>query len=260
MLSKTLIRYHETKDNMSLERLEKSAWRFFVLASNLPSHFSSDYLRESAQIMKELNRCKGDIVAVETFERLYPTTVSPQSPNLEIRDTKTLADPPPSTSRSRLPSQVSHSDTIFTSLKYSVSTYSSEHYSQEPSSLLEAVEKGNIQAIRNLLREHADPEESDRRGMTPLLLAAKEKKTNIIQLPLPVSNVHATDKRGRTVLHRVLYGLGKKDVIESIVEHGANVNAREQQRSNPIALLRDVRREGSGWHPPQKWGRRPYLK
>ncbi|KAL2006461.1 hypothetical protein VTN00DRAFT_9129 [Thermoascus crustaceus] len=230
----SLIRYHKTKDNISLECLEKSAWRSFIFASNLPSHFPSESLRESARIMKELYKCKGDLAALETFETLYPTMVSPQSANLEMRYTKTSADPPPSTSRSRLPSQASHSDTIFTPRKYSVSTDPSEHYSQEPSSLLEAVKKGNIQVIRNLLLEHADTEKSDHRGMTPLLLAAKGKKTNIIQLLLPVSRVHATDKMGWTVLHHALCGMGKEDMIDSIVEHGADVNAKDNNEATPL--------------------------
>jgi WD40 repeat protein len=109
-----------------------------------------------------------------------------------------------------------------------------------------AVNFGQITVVRQLLDAGADPSAQTRFGNTPLhLLMASEASTEVclsilkLLIAANANTINQFDDRGCTAL---LYAVdqGKLQITSYLLEHGANVNARQIGRS-PTPLARAVK-------------------
>jgi ankyrin repeat protein len=67
--------------------------------------------------------------------------------------------------------------------------------------LIEAINKGEMEAIKKLIESGADVNEVSANGMTPLLTAVKNNQLEVIEVLIAKgANINATNKRGMTAL------------------------------------------------------------
>jgi len=135
-----------------------------------------------------------------------------------------------------------------------------------------AVVEGDVESLRALLESGADVDERDGKGLTPLMLAALNRKVDMVKILLEYgADVEAEDKRGwrplryairggdagvvkilleygadmdvkdedgNTFLHRAAEK-GHTKVVKVLLEHGADVNARNKDEWTPLHLAAD---------------------
>lgn len=111
--------------------------------------------------------------------------------------------------------------------------------SRHANNLLAEVEKGSVTSTELLLDLGADTEQTNASGLTPLLIAAKNKDVKMLRLLLECerTSIDATDHNGLTVLHHALIGLGGKSVdmmIEALLEKGVDVNVPDREGRRPL--------------------------
>ncbi|MEC7812749.1 MAG: ankyrin repeat domain-containing protein [Verrucomicrobiota bacterium] len=105
---------------------------------------------------------------------------------------------------------------------------SSKPLSEADSALMDAANKGNIEAVKQHLTGGADVNAKGIGGMTPLHRAAREGHKEVSELLITNSaDVNAKDKRGRTPLHRAARE-GHKEVAELLIAKDADVNAKSE--------------------------------
>jgi ankyrin repeat protein len=94
-------------------------------------------------------------------------------------------------------------------------------------SILDAVEEGNIEAVKQHLAAGTDVNVKGGRMVgTPLHYAALEAHKEIIELLIAKgADVNAKDKHGRISLHLAALG-GHKEIAELLIAKGAEVNAK----------------------------------
>ncbi len=100
-------------------------------------------------------------------------------------------------------------------------------YASPYEDLIEAIEKGNVQAARSALRNGADAnaKEHEPPYRTLLIIVADEGKENLAKLLVEYgADVNAKDVHGDTALMWAA-NAGHLNVFKFLVEHGANVNA-----------------------------------
>jgi hypothetical protein len=89
----------------------------------------------------------------------------------------------------------------------------------------------------HMRRQDAHIPQVESRKATVLLIATRLKKTAIIRQCLDENaNVHLTDKHGATALHNALFGMHEVriEVLRSLVDCGADVNAADESKQRPI--------------------------
>lgn len=91
-----------------------------------------------------------------------------------------------------------------------------------------AVRDDDIDTVRKLLREGADPKVSNRYGVTPLSLAATNGDPAMIEILLKAgADPNAALSGGQTILMTAAR-TGNANVVRTLIEHGATVDARER--------------------------------
>ena len=93
--------------------------------------------------------------------------------------------------------------------------------------LIEAIENGNLQAVKNALRNGADINMRERIGpyRTILMIVAGQGKWDLAKVLVESgANVNATDVHGDTALMEACRE-GHLNIVELLIEHGANLNA-----------------------------------
>ena len=104
----------------------------------------------------------------------------------------------------------------------------------------EKLQKWRNEIIEILLGTAIDLEVKDKDGRTALLWAVATGKEGLARLLLTartprVADVHATNNRGKTVLHLAIESkTNRTALVELLVEHDANVNARSDGNWTPL--------------------------
>jgi ankyrin repeat protein len=108
-----------------------------------------------------------------------------------------------------------------------------------PSTLLIAVQEGDVDLLTRLLDRGGDIEAKDAHGSTLLQHAALSGDLRLVQLLIQYgANVHATDQQGATALHKSVFG-GNLQVLKLLIESNADVNARDHLDRRPIEILQE---------------------
>lgn len=251
-------RYCRTKDAALLDQLEKSARHSYRFALYSPI-VSKPFLMQSAEIMIEMFEWKEDHVAARTIRARHPSI--PSIPASAIHDDSTSeqqVSPSGSASNERDHFSEARSATSIPSLHAAQSQFSitepprteslgSPPTSTETTSLrpvasvsfLAKVQEGDATMTEYLLAMGSDVEQTDDpSGLTPLLIAAKNKHTEVCRALLTnnhaKANVHAKDRGGRNVLHIALFGSGGENMIPLLLEHNADPNVVDEDGRTPL--------------------------
>jgi peptidoglycan/LPS O-acetylase OafA/YrhL len=113
---------------------------------------------------------------------------------------------------------------------------------QSPSddgTLIAAVKKGDLAAIRQRLDEGADVSAADAKfGVTPLDWAAMRGDTEAVQLLIDRgADVNARNKDGSTALHGAAF-LGRASAAELLIKNGADPAVRNLGRETPLGATK----------------------
>ena len=106
-------------------------------------------------------------------------------------------------------------------------------------SILDAVRKGNIEAVKQHLAAGADVNAKGLGGLTDLHYAASGGQKEITELLFAEgADVNAKDESGKTPLHWAAWR-GHKEVAELLIANDADVNARKNNGITPLDLAVD---------------------
>ncbi len=101
--------------------------------------------------------------------------------------------------------------------------------------LFTAVSEGDLDEIRKLLREGADPDTRDKRGFTPLILAVFWGRIDVIdELVAAGADINAVGARNETPLLASVDG-NHLDLFRRLLEHGAKMEYRDDQGGTILA-------------------------
>lgn len=106
----------------------------------------------------------------------------------------------------------------------------------EKSLLIQASAKGDPAEIQKLVKQGANVNEADAKGITPLMYAAMSGKTEAVEALLSLgANLNAQDKYGYSALiHSLSYGY--EDMSQLLIESNADVNARTYNGDTPLLI------------------------
>ena len=104
-----------------------------------------------------------------------------------------------------------------------------------PKNIWEAVEQGDIEAVRQHLASGTDVDaKSSRTGSTPLHFATNYGRKEIAELLISKSaDVNPMGGGGKTPLSYAV-GEGHKEIVELLIANGADVNAKGTDETSPL--------------------------
>ena len=111
-------------------------------------------------------------------------------------------------------------------------------------SILDAAEKGDIEAVKQYLAAGTDVNAMDKRGRTPLHFAAKRGQKELVELLIANgADVNAKTDLGNTPLHRVaaqdvkeIAGTELKHIAQVLIANGAVLSARNKDGKTPLEV------------------------
>ena len=108
---------------------------------------------------------------------------------------------------------------------------------QRKKPLSQAVVDGDIDQVKSEISAGADVNSKDRRtGWTLLHIAIRHQRKEIIQFLLDKgADVNARDNTGKTPLHLAVEA-GQKDLVEQLIAKGAQVNVMDRTGDNALSL------------------------
>ncbi len=102
--------------------------------------------------------------------------------------------------------------------------------------LLRALDDGDYDLFKQLVREGADPNEHDEDGNTPLHEAIKKRESITPLLELG-ANVNAKTKWGKTPLHIAANSVYfSESRIPDLINYGADLNAQDNEGNTPLHI------------------------
>ena len=243
-----LQKYNIDRNPNLLEDLGKTAERAYGLAVDLQLP-SSSLLSRCVSILRTVHLLAGDDVAARSLGQKHPTG-SPALTRRSLEYRQPVANPSsglaianaitPSYQRPVAETaSLSTPQSIFSSHRRNTGSFSS---SQTPpstydtdNSLIRDVKEGNLRATELQLAIGCDTEQTDSRGRTPLLIAAKNKNIEIFLLLLSQSaDVHARDSDCLTALHHALHGLGSVPIVQHLLRKNVDVNTATKEGKTPL--------------------------
>lgn len=97
-----------------------------------------------------------------------------------------------------------------------------------------AAYKGAVHTVENLLRHGANPNQGDKWGSTPLLLATHHRRFPVIDLLLQHgADINQANRSGMNPL-LIAAMTGDEEAVKGLVERGANVNFVGQYAATPL--------------------------
>jgi len=117
-----------------------------------------------------------------------------------------------------------------------------------PSGICEAAKSGNLNIVRNYLKQGGDPYARDEseRLLLPCLLNVKNGTRDIAKLVVAkLPEVNVKDNQGKTLLHVTDW----TEMAEALIAAGADVNAKDKQGNTPLDRAFEVIHSSS--LPPQ---------
>ncbi len=105
--------------------------------------------------------------------------------------------------------------------------------------LIDAVRRGDRNAVRELLRNHVDVNVAQPDGSTALLLAADRNDPELVDLLIKAgANVNARNDYGATPLYAASAG-GNIEILEILLDAKADVNATLVRGETPLMAVAD---------------------
>ena len=95
----------------------------------------------------------------------------------------------------------------------------------------------NIQTVKEIIQHSIDVNAMNNRSQTALWLACCDGQDELVKILLHVgSNPNITDKDGDSSLHSVINGHCSKETVQEIINHGAHVNAANENGATALLL------------------------
>ena len=92
--------------------------------------------------------------------------------------------------------------------------------------------------IQALIHKGADVNAASKDKVTAIMKACEKRRLNAIRVLLKAgSDANSVDKRGQTCLMSAVYGYCTKEVLQALIDHGADVNANTYKDSNCLTAL-----------------------
>ena len=115
------------------------------------------------------------------------------------------------------------------------------------SCLMRAVNGDCSKEVLQALIDHgADVNATNKHSRTALMLASEKRQVDAIHVPLKAgSDTNIADVRGYTCLMRAVNGDYSKELLETIIDHGADVNATDKDNCTALMLACTNRHVGA---------------
>ena len=101
----------------------------------------------------------------------------------------------------------------------------------DPVHMADAIMKGDLDRVKNLIEEGADVNAKDEIGRAPLHFVKNKAVAEL--LIAKGADVNARTKDGSTLLHTMAWN-GNKEIAELLLENGADVNAKHKKGHTPL--------------------------
>ena len=100
--------------------------------------------------------------------------------------------------------------------------------------LLDAAEKGNIEAVKQAIADGADVDTLDKRGRAPIQNALHSNNIEAVKLLIDNgANLNTKAPNSWTPLYEAVL-MGRMETVKLLIENGANVNAKDQMGGTPL--------------------------
>ncbi|KAL3417130.1 hypothetical protein PVAG01_11130 [Phlyctema vagabunda] len=199
-------------------------------------------LRQSAEMVSDMYNSWGKPAKAMTYKQRHPVPPETTTPDATPWSSPSMDIGPPSPPVSDEQKHIAASegtseDNIFFD---HLSSLVHKNFKASGLLILHKIEMNDYEGTKfflDLAQGSVDMEQTNERGLTPLLLAVHKRHTEIVRLLLEHEgspNVKAKDKNGWTVLHHALSGWDEREMVDLLVKHGADVNAPSTDGTTPL--------------------------